>query len=97
MAGDAGRFTGKRLRCQSQTWQRSCTSHSGRCLSKLKQSHNVAFVPVFPAGLNEKCEVPTDPAYPACAEKVEVRGCKTFTLQSFVVKVFFIILKFGQS
>lgn len=28
---------------------------------------------MLPAGPSEKCEVPMDPAYPACAEKVEVR------------------------
>ncbi len=31
---------------------------------------------ILPVGPNEKCEVPMDPAYPVCAEKVEVRKWK---------------------
>lgn len=31
---------------------------------------------IFPTGPDEKCEVPMDPAYPVCAEKVEVRKWK---------------------
>lgn len=40
---------------------------------------------ISPVGPKEKCEVPTDRAYPVCAEKVEVRKCGSMNLMALCV------------
>ncbi|XP_024140082.1 alpha-1,6-mannosylglycoprotein 6-beta-N-acetylglucosaminyltransferase B isoform X2 [Oryzias melastigma] len=40
-------------------------------LSSQRYRDHKAFMPTPPPGPTEKCEIPTDPAYPACADKTE--------------------------